>query len=368
MDDDLKGILEKSKNFFDQLDTGLDYLCCTTTKEFHEKINEHITDVKALIFDLVAPHEEGIDLTNSQTEFVKELYTVYTNLRVPIFIYSAHLAGFEGFQESGTVYKIDKGSGEFETIANQIKLLNESGFLDLFSFRGVIESEIMSDLHAAFTNQFKNNEIVEIIQAINAISGIDHQAIIRETFKRVAVRSLMSRMMIDKAQEEDKFNNVKISAVEHYIRRTNRSLFPIWTGDIFSEAKDSSKKVLVLTPRCDVATKGKENLLVGQIEASPTISTKNLESDLKNHMNDNILAKKFRHLPHTPIFEGGKVDLSQQQILSSKQLNDDYKYVISLSDDLTNEILGKFAAYLLRTGIPETDLETLKSFYLKKGE
>lgn len=44
-------------------------------------------------------------------------------------------------------------------------------------------------------------------------------------------------------------------------------------------------------------------------------------------------------------------NLAKYHTISIDQFIDQYSYNVTLSDDLTNEIIGKFAYYFLRTGI-----------------
>ena len=47
--------------------------------------------------------------------------------------------------------------------------------------------------------------------------------------------------------------------------------------------------------------------------------------------------------------------LSRYSMKSKEVLLDGYERIISLSDELTNEIIGKFGAYFFRTGITPWD-------------
>ena len=360
LDDDRKGVLDISKNYFDQLGTGLEYLCCTTSEEFITEIKNNSHVIKALVFDLVNKSEEGVDLKTVQTEFIKELKKAYEYLRVPIFIFSAHLSEYTEFIYSGTIFRFDKGNGKFEDIADKIKLFAETGFLDLFCANGEIERLLLTELHDSFTKQFSSNQngndIEGIIASLKANGG-DITSRTKEVFTRIALRSLLSSLMIDKAVAEGVFDEAKVSAVEHYIRRINRENVPIWTGDIFANKKNE-EKILVLAPRCDLAS-GRENLLICFVQPAAELK----KGDADKFMKDNIQAKRLRYLPKTSVFEGGKVDLSEHRVIPKKAIEDQFDYLISLSDELTNEILAKFCAYLLRTSLPEVDPKELQAFF-----
>jgi hypothetical protein len=356
LDNDREKVLNPSKNYFDQLNLDLEYICCSNVGEFKEVVQNKYDLVKALIFDLIGEKDTDKELRDHQSEFGKEIEEQFKNLRVPIFIYSGFLPKYDKFKYNGTVFKIDKDKG-IEPVAKKIKLFLDSGFLDVFCANGVIERFLMNDLHESFITQFQTDSDIENI--INSLheAKVDVPQRTKEIFSRIAVRSLMSSLMIQKEVEADMFNESLISAVEHYIRRTNMNNIPVWTGDIFA-SKTTGDMVFILTPRCDVATKGKEDLLVCVISKTEDWTSGNVS----DFVNDNIKFKKFRYLPKTPIFNGGKVDLSQQLIINKSSLKKDFVYVISLSEDLANEIIGKYCAYMLRTSVPSVDKKEIAAF------
>ncbi|MEO6231124.1 MAG: hypothetical protein ABIP10_13405 [Ferruginibacter sp.] len=357
LDNDKEKILEPSKHFFDQLGCPLDYICCNTVEDFNKKISENAPLLKAVIFDLLEKDEEIKDYKKSP--FNDAIIETFKSFNVPVFIYSGYLTDFVDFKYNGTVIKIDKGNElGFKAVSDKIILFHDSGFLDIFCRNGLLEQLLHKELHEAFTTQFpKDNDIENIIQAIK-ISGQDLSTRTQEVFSRIALRSLMAHLMIDKTIQDEQFDEAKISAVELYVRRLNTDKTPVWTGDIF-KIKGGKEKLLILTPRCDVASKGKESLLVCKISESTGDFKK---ADAMKYIRDNIAQKKFRYLPYTPLFEGGKVDLSEQQIITKVLLIEQYDYLISLTDDLTNEILAKLCAYLLRTSIPDVDEKELQAF------
>ena len=56
-------------------------------------------------------------------------------------------------------------------------------------------------------------------------------------------------------------------------------------------------------------------------------------------------------MPKTPQFEGGFVDFVKCTTVKDLE---NFEYVISLVDDLTNDVVRKLASYLLRGGISDT--------------
>jgi len=354
LDNDYAKVLEPSKHFFDQLGIPLEYVCCKDVEEFNQKVAEHRDSLKAVVFDLL--EKEGEIKDYKKSPFNEAIASTFKQFNVPVFIYSGYLVGFNEFSYNGTVIKIDKGNGDgFKAVADKIQLFHDSGFLDIFCPNGLLEQLLHKELHEAFIRQFSNESDIEnIILAVKA-SGQDITTRIKDIFSRIALRSLVSNLMIDNTVAVG-FNESLINAVEHYIRRLNIVNVPFWTGDVF-EKKDKSESLLILTPRCDLATKGKEVLLACRI-----LETEFSKKNAIEFIRDNIKEKKFRYLPKTPTFTGGKIDLSDHVVIPSSIVKSDFEYIISLSDDLTNEILGKFCAYLLRTSIPEVNEKELIEF------
>ena len=167
--------------------------------------------------------------------------------------------------------------------------------------------------------------------------------------------------------DTQKIEEIKINAVEHYYRR--KSDFPIWTGDVFRSLADDGE-VIIITPRCDINNGYcNGNYLCCKIEK---LDRKRLQSFSKdtnsvhNYITDNPqnTGLKHRYLIPTPSYNGGKVDLTNHFILKHSELinSEKYQYCISLSDELTNDVIRKFASYILRTGISQSDL-TEAAFY-----
>lgn len=349
--DDKQEILDTCGHLYSQSDLTLELKSFTNLNDFREFIKGNRENVRSLIFDLADSEEEADTLT-----FSSEVEENFSKFNVPIFIYSGHLEKYSRFKENGTVFKVDKDVS-FKFIIDKIKVFEDSGFLDIFCPGGIIETEIHKDLNEAFTKQFKNNTDIENI--INSLEGDDLKNRTKNVFRRIALRSLMSKLLAPETDE-----NITVNASEHYLRRLSN--FEIWTGDIFLK-NDTSEMILILTPRCDLANNRIDKILVCSILEDNEIfsDTKgNKEKIIKKIRraltNDpDISGNKFRFLPPTPLFRGGKVDLSTMRTIPAEGFLDDYKIQISLSEDLTNEILGKFASYFLRTGISTIDVDEM---------
>lgn len=357
LDNDKEVILDPAKHYFDQLELPIEYVCCSNVEEFKEKVAYHQANLKAVIFDLLEKDEEIKDY--KQSPFSEAISSTFKQFNVPVFVYSGYLEGFNDFNYNGTVIKIDKGNEDaFKAVADKLVLFHNSGFLDVFCPNGRIESLLKTDLHEAFVKQFNNTDDIEkIIQSIS-VKGENNVERVAEVFTRIAIKSLMSRLNAPKHDENGNIIITSVNYIEHYVKRI--SSFEFWTGDIF-EKNDSDERILIITPRCNVASKGVSLLLVCKIEPNFPVTSKD---KIIAALNDNPNASGYsgRFLPPSPIFSGGKVDFISTKTLKKEDLTNNYHILCTLSDDLTNEILGKFGAYFLRTGIPPFNYEELKSY------
>ncbi|MNU99402.1 hypothetical protein D3C71_895320 [compost metagenome] len=155
-------------------------------------------------------------------------------------------------------------------------------------------------------------------------------------------------MLLPDIDEKGTVIEETLNPVEHYIRRIGD--LPVWTGDIFKK-KDSDDCVFVLTPRCNVLRSS--TILVCPFMWKDIITKKDKIS--KMLQGDPTVSGYDRHIPPSPTFEGGKLSLSKYWIVEKETLISDYTRIITLSDELTNEILGKFGAHFFRTGITPWD-------------
>ena len=355
--DDLNEIVQTFRSLSDSLGTNLQVVGASTPAEYRKCVNDE--DIKlrlrALIIDLAANEKE-----KENFEIAKDIEENYHTLRVPIFIHSAHLDHYQDFTKGGTVFKFEKGAKSAEQIMEIIKLMVDSGFLEIFCTGGRIENKIMRELHHAFTDQFRGDEILQIIKTVKPEPSDTYVERVAAIFERTSLRSLLQSLISAKNEAEPTI----VNPVEHYYRRISFGRYPFWTGDIFAN-KDKSRAVYVLNPRCDLAGGGCDKVLVCNVSEDFPPDKKRVERAITN--NPILSGSKYRYLPPTPLFSGGKVDLSDIFIIDSKDLAENYQYLVSLSDELANEISGKFGAYFLRTGIQEINLDEQMAFLKMKS-
>ncbi len=335
-------LIGQYKDLYKQLEMEFEYVGCSTTDEFNVAIVDHEKKIKAIIFDLIGSKATKEEL-DGNPEFLTVINEKFIKYNLPIFIYSGHLPSIgDAYDQNGTVFKISKDQS-IKEVFDKIKLLSDSGFIDVFCPGGVLESEIKTELNKSFTNQFSQNvQIEEVLKSIMSSEKPENQKErVKKVFKRIAIKTLSSDLLAPVADSED-----KVHPIEHFYKR--QSKLPVWTGDIWTK-KETDFTVLVLTPRCDFATKSVTNIIFCEIEK---IKLDPSPKNLTNHLRDNLLGKAKRYIPDNIFFKGGgMVNLAKYDTLNIDQFIEQYSYGVTLSDDLTNEIIGKFAYYFLRTGI-----------------
>lgn len=349
LDNDFKGVLEPSKNLFDQQGFDLNYITCTSNEEFKQLTYDHKHLIKALIFDLLSKDPTSEELQHD-AEFLEQIRISFAEYNIPIFVYSGFLQALKNeFDNFGTVYKIEKENG-IQPVFDKFRQLYESGFVEVFCPGGILNSQIQDDLHKAFTGQFKGNfEIERIINQIKGGSTYEESSPrIKKVFKRIAIRTLLSELLLPEVDENGNLTEETVNTVEHYNRRIGK--IKVWTGDIFKK-NTSDEFLFILTPRCNVIRN--ESVLVCPFIWKDIISKNDKIS--KMLQGDPLISGYDRHIPPSPIFEGGKLALSKYFMVDKTQLLSDYTLYISLSDELTNEIVGKFGAHFFRTGITPWD-------------
>ncbi|RKN81210.1 hypothetical protein [Ulvibacterium marinum] len=356
LDNEKKKILDPSKNLFDQYGLDIEYVICENKEEFEKALDENFGSLKALIFDLLSEEPGGEELQKNNAKFLENIKTSFANYNIPIFIYSGYLEALgDDFDGYGTVYKIDKDKG-IKPVFDQFKSLYDSGFIEVFCPGGLIESQLHEDLHIAFTNQFnQNDQIGKIIEQIKINVGEElAPGRTKKVFKRIAIRSLLSDLLAPEVGEDGRLVEENVNTIEHYIQRAGK--IPVWTGDIFKK-NESEEFVFILTPRCNVMRS--QSLLVCPFILGEIITKKDKIS--KMLQGDPTVSGYDRHIPPSPIFEGGKLALSKYFMIERQQLINNYFKRVSLSDELTNEIIGKFGAHFFRTGITPWDSNEVKN-------
>ncbi|TSJ47716.1 hypothetical protein [Fluviicola chungangensis] len=370
IDSDQK-ILDDSKRLFEQVISDINYITIDNQTSFKSEIEQAINDgsLKAVIFDLVGKTAGAQELVEGDAEFLNEIEVAFQSYNIPIFIFSASIHLIEDrFNNSGTIYKIDKAEDFKEKVIDPFEMLLSSGFIDVFCPKGILETELHKDLNLAFTKQFFTGEqIRQLISGINSTgTNIDR---VQKVFKRIAIRSLLSTLLEPETDENGKIKPEFLNPIEHYIQRINS--FEFWTGDIL-EKKDKSELLLILTPRCNVASKSLDELLVCKIlpnEFPKEIANRTEKDKIGYALTDKPeIAGYDRYLPPSALFGGGKVILSAYKMVPKTSLTADYERIISLSDELTNEILGKFGSYFFRTGInPWSKEETIEHIRIQEA-
>lgn len=362
--EDEQKIIDPFVALFEAKELNAQLIVCKTLAEYLEVFKANDKHVKCMVMDLNNQDKS----TTSIAETIAQIKLHHENNRMPIFVHSGNLEHFTELNEKGTIIKKEKNSKSIEEIIDSIDLMLKSGFLNIFSINGTLDEKIMSEIHSAFINQFKHNEIEEIIKSIQKVTPNepDFSNRINEVFERIAIRSIYQNFI-----NNDSVNNsVTVNAIEHYYRRTNISKHCFYTGDIF---EDGDKKMyFVATPRCDISNKKFEKILlceINQIEEQHGFSSKNAQKNIQSSITDNVtninIAERYRFLPPSPQFKGGFVDFRKIITVCEDEL-EGFNLIISLVDDLTNDVVRKLASYLLRGGISDTAYEEAL-YYVKNN-
>lgn len=366
-----KTVRDSFNNLFQDIEVGLELRLCTNVEEYLAITSNEETknNLKSIIVDLANTVDEE---KGEEFQITKHLLEEFKTNRIPIFIHSAFMGKLKEFENMGTVFKVPKEQDSAKQICERIKLFKDSGFLNIFSKGGKLDGKFMTELHSAFVNQFKKNEIEEIIKSIKHASGEKFKDRTNEVFERIAIRSVFENLIKAKKNEEGAVEEIKINAIEHYYRRTSE--FDFWTGDIFINRR-SKDLVVILTPKCNLSHGNYEELLLCKINkiteeiinefknSKKEKGIKSLIGNITDDVTNKRVGERFRFLPRTPQFEGGYIDFSKYFSMKSDDFKNNYEIVISLSEEFASDVIRKFSSYLLRRGITETDfIET--SFYL----
>ena len=364
--DDNTDIIKNFNTAISQMDLNLSVKGYSDSKEFAKAINDWdiIRKTRVIIVDLAQNKREEDTHIFGIKNTITDNFNEY---RIPLFIHSAFADYFTDLDGKGTVFKIEKSGAAIKTICEKIKLFHESNFLEIFCCEGIIENNYMVQLHNAFTQQFKNNEIEEIITSIKETAGDKYQERTIEVFRRIAVRSLFHNLTVAIKDEEGNPIEIPLNYVEHYYRRC--SAYDVWTGDIFRK-KEAEETLLVMTPRCDINKPTCEQILACKIV--PLEINLNKTERFQQAITDNarLTSGSFRILTASPLCNGGKIEYASHITINRQLLIADYDLIVTLSDELINDVVRKFSAYILRSGVSETELEEAKRYMeiIKEGE
>lgn len=171
--DDEPAIVEQLKAGIRSLGDNLKPIVFTelTTLKNYIYSDENWDGVKALIFDLAQKKEEGI---STDFEILTDIKYCYENRRVPILIHSAYADELEVLKKYPSVLLFKKGGSSIKNVRETIRILETSGFLDLFCEGPLLRDEVNRlsptlewgnetvkiDLHSSFINSFTGQNIV----------------------------------------------------------------------------------------------------------------------------------------------------------------------------------------------------------------
>jgi len=237
--DDETATLDQFRQLFIDFEINNELITCSSLEDYRDKIKNNNNELRALIVDLAKDKEETIKGDYEITNDLEKNFSLY---RVPIFICSGNIKTYDGFLNKGTVFRMDKDRNSMRRICEIIKQFEASGFMEIFAQNGILEQKLISELHEVFTNQFKEDEINEIIESINKSDSKFNSKRIEEIFTRISIRALLNKFLshpIDAAE----IDPITVNAIEHYYRREDSRKF--WTGDIFKHNNDGVLPLIV---------------------------------------------------------------------------------------------------------------------------
>lgn len=353
-------IIKAFQNQFVDLELKCVLTVCKNFQEYDKALMraKENYSLRGIVMDLSNTAEEEDSKKYKAAEYIQEEYDFN---RIPIFVHSGNLEHYQSLLDKGTVYRIEKGKESIPSICKSIKKMEDSGFLNIFCLGGRLEKKIMLEIHSAFVNQFKAGEIENIIESINSAKPQDPMLRTTEVFERIAIRSLFENWRSARRDETDLIKEILLNSIEHYYRRL--SDFEFWTGDIFMMKSEVNTKCIVITPRCNVGHQNFDELLLCKIQGiegenlKVLMGNKGQERLRKNITDHEMVGERYRFLPPTPTFSGGLVDFKTVFSMKAVDFRKLYEIDITLSDELTNDVIRKFAAYSLRGGISETEFK-----------
>ena len=376
--EDEQSYVDSFKNLFEDLEIDLDLIPCLTTGTYEQEIEKAKVNnrLRCLIMDLSNTHKEEDSREYKATEFIRK---EFEENRIPIFVHSANLEHYSDFPDKGTVFKIPKSSTATTDICKRIKEMEISGFLNIFCLGGNLEKKIMFEVHKAFVEQFKGGEIEKIIESIKSTNKSNYQERTTEVFERIAIRAVYENWISANKSSDDEITEIKLN--EHYYRRS--SDFVLWTGDVLKHNKNSFPDIIILTPRCNLGHENYGEILICEIlplnfdvineftnskidnkETGETKGEKSLRTSITDDVTNKRIGERFRFLPPTPQYKGGFVNFNAMFTKKTDEILNNYTNTISLSDELTNDIVRKFSTYLQRGGISETEFKESHHYVL----
>ena len=106
------------------------------------------------------------------------------------------------------------------------------------------------------------------------------------------------------------------------------------------------------------------NSKIDNKETGETKGEKSLRTSITDDVTNKRIGERFRFLPPTPQYKGGFVNFNAMFTKKTDEILNNYTNTISLSDELTNDIVRKFSTYLQRGGISETEFKESHHYVL----
>ena len=320
----------------------------------------------AAIIDLRLSSQGNGEEGNALISIVQEKF------KFPIFVVSSNIGDLDpNIAKNNSFLNIRERNGENQALFTDIANIYQTGITRILGGKGQIESY----LNDIFWKHLSQTMPYWIEQAKTNPEDTE------KSLLRYTLSHIQEYLEIN---EEDKFEDYH--PVEFYVPKVSSKL---GTCDIIFNEKEK-KYAIVLTPSCDLANvKAKfitiaqiENLEIpilkeqqGIIEKYPNklqsltnqknlpendlkIKSKELESKKRSaeetivKLLNNNYQQKLHYLPKSDLFEGGFIDFQQVTSISLKELNENYKINVTVSNAFKKDIIARFSHYYARQGQP----------------
>ncbi|MBA7484383.1 hypothetical protein ES707_19908 [subsurface metagenome] len=343
------------RDAIDEFNKGSDIKIITKiSKNFKEGFDQIKTDdFDAAIIDLRLGSD---DMTGKGKQIIRE---IKSNLRFPIFVFSAYLGDLDGdLKKENVFYKVYK-----QTKKDTIEVLEEmtdiykTGITKIMGSKGLIEETLQK---VFWENIAKNMEYWK--------KEVEDKDKIEKVLSRHILAHLAESL---KLTEEGEFE--KCHPAEVYIMPPIKKDFS--TGDILKD-KTSKEYFLILTPACDmVLRKGEDGepcrnadkiIIVRLIEfsnfpeVSNYISTRSnvKKVEVKKYIK-NTKKERYHYLPSFGIqIPGFLIDFQDINQINPGELTV-YNRVASVDEQFLKDIISRFTSYYARQGSPDLDIDII---------
>jgi CheY-like chemotaxis protein len=336
---------ELIKNFNEKNpDSNIEVRWAADVKSGIESIRENKFD--GAIIDLKIPSESGSDPHIQNTNGEKIIEDISMERKFPVAVVSGYADSIDEkyIKKKGLFLKIyRRGDEDIGEILADFVLINKAGIAEVFGRGGKIE-EFIDEIY------YKN-----IQSAVRADKNIKEKGILRY-FSIV----LQEHLDIRSSGSFDEY-----SLFEFYIAPPVKEFH--FTGEIIKKTEVGvDNKYVILTPACDMDTRGDSNCEINNVVCVKIISGDDIikieDKTAKNRKNQNKYLdddikpnknKRYHYLPEISGIMDENSFIDFRHIRTFDKLDDNIKSVATISAPFLKDIIARFSHYYSRQGQPE---------------